>query len=194
MKLSPEKQKHLAITLAVVVGLNFAAYWFGIRGLDGKQTSDNNKAMALEALIKKSTGEIATEKDNREKAKIFKDYIASIEDQLPKGNVETWLLKELEQITKLQKVEASSPTFPAPPDPGIVDLSNFRFKDQPYKLVSMRFGFTGELNEIGRFLEYIENNKPLMEVNDISITPGSSQGPHMHNVIMQLSMVTAKQG
>jgi len=184
MKLSLEKQKKIALTLLVVVGVNFGAYWFGIQGLAGKRDSDTKKVEDLKSDIKKRTDEIAGELDSRGKARVFQDYIAIMEKQMPKGKTDTWLDNQMSQILAKHQLQISNPSV-KPLD----EFTHFLFKDQPYKLVGFQFEFVGELNQIGGFIEDIENNRPLMEVHDLNISAGGGGPSHLHRVVVHFSIV-----
>ncbi len=188
MKLSPEKQKQLALTLLVVVGVNVCAWWFGVQGLTGKKASDTKKLEKIKSEVGKCKDKIKKETEDRASAQVYKEYIVATEEKIPKTNVETWFLNELTQMATRQKLSLSS----SPIQDLDEQLIKFKFKDMPYKLVGLRFELIGELHDIGKFIEDIENNRPLMEVHEITITTGSPKGVYSHTVVMLVSMV--KQG
>ena len=185
MKLSPEKQKKFVLTFLVMALAVAAIYFLVIQGLTIKQKADTAELKHLRQEIVNKKKEIQTEKNDRESAKQYQAFIAASESEMPKGNIETWLVKELSEIAIRQKLELSN-TIIQP----IRELSDFKFKDQPYRLEGVHFEFQGDFNQIGKFLEDIENNRPLMEVDDLTITAGSARAPYIHTVSMRVSMVT----
>lgn len=185
MKLNPEKQKKLLmVAMYMILGI-FCFWYFGVQGLHSKQMRDSAELASLNDQIAKQTQLIRKEKMDRETAKSYQVYIDSLATQMPKGNTETWLVKELSELAAHYKIQLAN-TLMQPID----ELSDFKFKGLPYKLEGFRFEFKGELNQIGKFLEDLENNIPLMEVDDISITAGSDLAPHIHSVSMRVAMVT----
>ncbi len=186
MKLSPEKQKKFALSLMVVIGLAFSLYYFGIyMFLSQKQIKDTNELNKLTEEAKKTRDAIQTEKSNRENAKVYQVYLARKEEQMPKGNPETWLVKQISEYAEKQKLRITN-TLIEP----IADLSDFKFRDQPYKLIGFRFSFKGELNQAGKLIEDLENSMPLLEVDELVITAGSEIAPHIHTISVRISMVT----
>lgn len=185
MKLSPEKQKNLILAILVVVGTAFGLWYFLVNGLTEKEKKDTKENIKLEADIKKTEETIAKEKSDREEAKVYQAYIEASEKQMPKGNPETWLVTILSEFAAQQKLQLAGTTIQP-----VTEISDFKFKEQPYKLVGFRFEFKGDLNQIGRFLQEIENKLPLMEVDDFSINAGSDVAPYVHTVSMRISMVT----
>lgn len=188
MKLTPEKQKHLAVAVIVAIGVAGALWYFGVQGLQKKRKNDTAELDRIQGETKKKEQEKQTELANRETAKIYQAYIKSLEDQMPGGGAEMWFEKNLRAIAKRYQLDLSN-TGVQP----IKALSDFKFKGQPYKLEGFRFEFKGELNQIGQFLQDIENNLPLMEVYELSITSGSGggsgEGVYVHSVAMCVSMV-----
>lgn len=184
MKLSPEKQKSWILTIVVMTLLIVVTWYFAVQGLQKKQTRDTKESIRLEGEAKNRQIQILTETNNREQAKSFQNYIMLQEEQMPKANPDTWLVRELSELAGKHKFQINNTTLQE-----IKELSDFKFKDQPYKLVGLRFDFKGDYNQIGSFLQDLENNLPLMEVDDLSITSGSEAGPHIHTVTMRVSMV-----
>ncbi len=180
-----EKQKKLALTLFGTMLTVIFLWYFGVHGLHEKQTRDSKKLDQLKREIVEQHCAILTEKNNREDAKAYVIFIDALEKEMPHGNSETWLVQELSGLAAQNKLLIAN-TIVQP----INELSEFKFKDQPYKLEGLHLEFKGELNQIGRFLENLENSMPLMEVDDLSITAGSDLAPHIHNVSMRISMVT----
>lgn len=185
MKLSPEKQKKLILTLVGVVALISFFWYFGVHGLHKKQIRDSENLNQLKKEILEQHRAILLERNNHEDAKAHLTFIDTLEKQMPLGNTETWLVKELSGLAAQHKLQIAN-TIIQP----VNELSEFKFKGQPYKLEALRFEFKGELNQIGKFLETVENDESLMEVDELSITAGSDLAPHIHNVSIRISMVT----
>ncbi len=186
MKLSPEKQKHLALTLLVVVTVMIGLWYFAINGQKVAEKRNKKTLVQLKEKVEKYEKDIRKEKNDRDQAKSYQAMIDQYEGQMPpKGNPETWLVKTLSDLATQQKIQILNTTIQP-----ISELSDFKFKKQPYKLVGFRFEFNGEFNQIGKFLENLENNIPLMEVDDLSITSGSPSARHIHTVAIRVSMVT----
>ena len=185
MKLSPEKQKKFVLTLLVVALIAVGLWYFLINGQQNQKQANERSLNDKRGQIEKKKKEILTEQSNREQAKVYLSYIASMEEQMPKGTAETWLEQKMRELAGKQKFELSNTIL----QPADKQLSEFRFADQPYKLVGMRLDFKAEFNQIGKFIEDIENNMPLMEVDELVITSGSEVAPHVHTVSMRVSMV-----
>ncbi len=186
MKLSPEKQKSLALAVVVTIVAIGGLWFFGIQGLKKKQVNDNKKLGKLQVDVKTRSDAIQKEIDSRAQAKSYQAFLVSVEEKMPRGNPpDTWLVKELGALAKRHNLEllntALQPTK---------ELSDFKFKDQPYQLVGFHFEFKGELNQIGKFLETIENGMPMVEVDEIHIISGSEIAPHTHTVDMRISIIT----
>jgi Tfp pilus assembly protein PilO len=186
MKLSPEKQKKFALTLLVTLGVICGTWFFLIQGLQNKKVSNTKALEENRTKIDALKAEIEKEKKDKAQEVIYDKYIKDLEEKMPpKGNPETWLIQKITDTASKQKLQISNTTV----EP-IAELSEYRFKDQPYKLVGFRFSFKGEYNQIGKFFEDLENSNPLMEVDDLMIEAGSEIAPHVHSVKMRLSMVT----
>jgi Tfp pilus assembly protein PilO len=185
MKLSPEKQKKFLLTLIIVVGVAAGLWFFVITYLRTKDHKDTKALAQLKQDTKNRRDDISKERRNRQMAQSYVSYIANAEKQMPQGVAETWLVQQLGEIAGKHEISISNTAVQS-----IKPWSEFKFKDQPYQLVGFRFELKGEFNQIGKFLEDIENNVPLMEVDDISITAGSDISPHVHTVSIRVSMVT----
>jgi len=186
MKLSPEKQKNLILT-AVVTATVIGGLWFlGIQGLKKKQVNDNKKLAKLQVDVKARSDAIQKEIDSRAQASAYQAFLVSFEEKMPRGNPpDTWLVKELGALAKRHHLELLNTALQP-----IKELSDFKFKDQPYQLVGFHFEFKGELSQIGKFLETIENSMPMVEVDEIHIISGSEVAPHIHTVDMRIAIIT----
>ena len=182
MKLSPEKQKKLALTVVIVVGALFGVWWFGICGLEEGNKRDDDAAKQTEGENKKLDDKIKKEESDHKKADRFQEYMAELEQKMPKGSPDTWLAKELGAIAGRQKLTLLNTT--AQPLP---ELTDFKFGLKSYQLVGFRFEFKGDLNAIGEFLETMENTFPLIEVEELNITASSDVKPHVHTVAMRVA-------
>jgi Tfp pilus assembly protein PilO len=185
MKLSPEKQKAFALTLLIVVACVGATWYFLIQGLQKNNRVNDATLKRLNGEIDKLKKEISTEESNRAQAKSFQTFINHYEEQMPKGNAETWLVKKLTDMALKHKLSISNTTVQP-----LKDLSESKFAGKNYELIGFRFEFEAEFNHIGEFIEDLENSMPLLEVDDLTITTGSNKAPHIHTVSMRISMVT----
>jgi hypothetical protein len=183
MKLTPEKQKHLVLAVIIVVLTAAGIYYLGPRELQAKKKRDSLALKKLQQSVKDQESAITKEKKDSETAKAYQAYITKCEEQMPKGSTETWLLKELTTMADRYKIKIGT-TVQQP-----VELSDFRFKDLPYKLVGYRLECKGEFAQIGNLLKDLENNRQLMEVDDIKIEASSDIAPHIHTISMRISMV-----
>lgn len=184
MKLSPEKQKQLAITVLATVIAVVGTWYAGTQFVTSAKTSGDRSNKGLAAELVKRQKEIDQEKENREKAKTYQSLIVTMDAKMPKGNPETWLVRELSDIANRHKLQLSSTSVQP-----LKDFSDFRFKD-PYQLLGFHLEFLGEFNQIGEFAQDIENSSPLMEIHDITITAGSEKATHVHKVSLTISEVT----
>ncbi len=185
MKLTPEKQKNLILTILVVVIVVFGLWYFMINTQRQNEKTGREDLLKLEESVKKQSSAILKEKSDKSQATAYQAYISAYEEQMPKGNPETWLVKTLSDLATQQKVQLSSTVIES-----LAELSYFKFKDQPYKLVGFRFELKGEFNQLGKFIEEIENKMPLMEVDSLSVIAGSEVAPYVHTISMRISMVT----
>src|SRR4051812_4706158 len=95
MKLTKEKKQNLFLTILITVGVIYGVWFFGIKAQAGKEHKDTLEKERLEKAVKDTENSIKRERNNREQAKSFQAYIITAESKMPKGNVETWLVKEL---------------------------------------------------------------------------------------------------
>lgn len=188
MKLPPEKQKKLAIVVAAFALASGLLYFFLIRGLQAVKEGKEKEVSTLEEKIKKQEAELLREKNNKAAAADHQVAIKGyVEKMPPRGsNVETWLNN---YFTTMADHQTPKITISTTPIEQLRDATSFRFSGLPYSIVSFRFTFRAEFEQIGRFLEEIENGNPLMEVDDVTITSGSDV-PHIHTVAVKVSMVT----
>lgn len=185
MKLAPEKQKNLILTVMLTVIVIVGSYYFGPRQLYSNKIRDSKMLKDLIDKVKTQEQVIAKEKRDSETAKAYQAYIIDCEEKMPKGNTETWLLTELNGLAERHHLKLANTVIR-----NVSDLSDFKFKDLFHKLVGYHFEFKGEFNQIGKFLRDLENQKLLMEIDEISITSGSDVAPHVHTVAMRVLMVT----
>lgn len=185
MKLTPEKQKNLSLAILIVVILIVGMWYFFINTQRQSEKTGRTELTKLKEDVKQRSSAIVKEKNDRNQATVYQAYISTYEEQMPKGNPETWLVRTLSDLATQQKLQLSSTMIES-----LSELSDFKFKNQPYKLVGFRFEFKGEFNQIGKFIETLENKMPLMEVDDLSISAGSDVAPHIHSIAMRISMVT----
>jgi hypothetical protein len=189
MKLTSEKKQKFLLTLIVVIGVVYGVYYLLISMGFQKQKVENQKTLTTtKDAVSKFKKQIDTEKSNRVKAKSYQAYIPACEAGMPKGSSEeTWLLKTLSELAHEFKIKIMD-TKVEPMD----ELSAIKFPSQPYELIGFRFKFTGEYDQIGEFIEYLENNMPLLEVDSISIDSGSEAAVFIHSVSLRISMVIKK--
>jgi hypothetical protein len=185
VKLSKQKQKQFILTLAITVGAAVATWYFLIKYLTQKRDAGEKELKTMTEKVKTLSDTITQEIENRSVAKDYQKFIGDAEDLMPKGSTETWLLKEINKLAAQHKINISNSALQE-----VKELSDFKFAGQPYKLAGLRFEFKADLNQIGKFIADIENNRQLMEVDDLSITSGSELGPDFHTVSMRISMVT----
>jgi Tfp pilus assembly protein PilO len=184
MKLSPEKQKQLGMAILAVAMVLVGTWYSGTQFVTNSKVRNDREARRLADEITKRRGEILKEKSNRENAKIYQDSIKTWEARMPTGNPETWLERELNTMANRQKLSLSSTALQQ-----VKEFSDFRFKDQPYHLLGVHIEFFGEFNQIGKFIQDVENNSPLMEVHEVSISSGSEKAKYIHKVKIIISEV-----
>jgi Tfp pilus assembly protein PilO len=185
MKLSPEKQKAFALTFLIVLACVGATWYFLIQGLQKNNRVNDAKLKRLDGEIAQLKKEISTEESNRAQAKSFQLFIQQYEEQMPKGNAETWLVKKLTDMALKHNISISNTNVQL-----VKELSEHKFGGKNYELIGFRFEFEAEFNKIGKFIEDLENSMPLLEVDELTITAGSNKAPHIHTVSMRISMVT----
>ncbi len=186
MKLTPEKQKKLAISVVSMIVAAGCLYYFLVMGLQGNQTTGEAEREGLLEKIKKSETAYQVEKNHRTESIVYQNFLKSYGDKMPgKGvNPDTWLLQHFTEMAARYDLKISNTESKPLPD-----LAAFKFKGVPYTILGYHLEFKGEFNQIGRFIEAIENSNPLMEVDELSITTGSGGGEHIHTVTMRVSMV-----
>ncbi len=189
MKLIPEKQKHFAMTLLLVLAALIAVWYFLVQGLSVKQHHDTEEVSRLRDKIASQEKAIQTEKVNREQARAYQAFIAEREEQMPRKNenVETWFVKVISDLAGRQKLQITNTTLQS-----VKDLSDFKFRNQPYRLEGFQFQFRGEFSQIGRFLQELENTMPLAEVDDLTVTAGGGGEKYIHAVTLRITMVVIK--
>src|SRR3989338_3008093 len=100
MKLTPEKQKKLVLTVVLTVIAMVGSYYFGPRQLYRNKIRDLKTLKNLIDQVKTQEQIIAKEKRDSETAKAYQTYIIDCEEKMPKGNTETWLLTELNGLAE----------------------------------------------------------------------------------------------
>jgi Tfp pilus assembly protein PilO len=184
MKLSKEKKQHWILTIIVMVAIIYGVWFYGIDKQAQKERSDTNEKDNLAQEIADTDKAILREKNNREQAKVFQNYIAMAESKMPKGNTETWLVTELSNIATRHKITLLNTVLQP-----VKSLSDFKFSGQPYQLEGFHLDLKGEFNQIGSFIQDMENSMPMVEVNEVSITSGSEIAPYVHSVSMSICIV-----
>lgn len=184
MKLTKEKRDRFILTILLMVGLVYGVWYLGIKKQAEKEGRDIRERDRLAQEIKDTETKIKRENNNRENAKAFQNYIAATEEKMPKGNVETWIVKELSDLAAKHNLVLQNTVLQP-----VKDLSEYKMKNQPYQLEGYHLDFKGEFNQIGTFIQDIENEMPMVEVNDISVTAGSDTAPYIHTVSMSVCVV-----
>jgi Tfp pilus assembly protein PilO len=180
MKLTKEKQQNLILTILLTVGVIYGVWVGGIDMQGKKESRDTKERDRLEKEIKDTENAIKRERNNREQAKVYQNYIAMTEEKMPKGNVETWLVKELSEIAAHHNLTLFNTALQP-----LKEISDFKLKGQPYQLEGFHMDFKGEYNQIGAFIQEVENQMPMVEIYDMSISKGGEGGlPHVHTVAM----------
>jgi Tfp pilus assembly protein PilO len=185
MNLTPEKRNQLVLTALLCAGAVYATFEFGIKGLQKKHQKEAMKRDELAQTIRKTQSAIRVELQNREEAKAYNAFIESAENQMPKGNPETWLVQELTGIASTHQLQIQNTTLQS-----LSEINEIKFRDQPYRIQGFRFELKGELDQIGLFLQEMEQKHGLIEVDEITITAGSDIAPHVHSVAVRIGIVT----
>lgn len=185
MKLTAEKARQFALTLILVLGALGAIWYFLVQGLISKREKDEKEKENLGVKIAAQEKAIQTEISNRAAAQAFKEFIASWEKQIPHENVETWLVREISQVAARHGLQIANAVM-QPPREG----SDLKFRNQPYRLEGFVFDLEGEYNQIGCFLEDLENSMPLAETEEIEFAAGTGAVRHIHKASLRLTMVT----
>jgi Tfp pilus assembly protein PilO len=191
MKLTKEKKQNLMLTIILTIGMIYGAWYLGVETQGTKEKRDTNERDRLADEIKKTENANLREKNNREQAKVFQNYIHVAEEKMPKGTVDAWLLKELSDIAARHNVTLGNSILQP-----VRELGDFKMKGQPYVLEGFHIDFKGEFNQIGSFIQEMENSMPMVEIHDISITSGSvvsgSEVAYIHSASMTICVVVRK--
>ncbi len=185
MKLNAEKARQLALTLILVLGALGAIWYVGVQRLIAIREKDETEKESLKVKIVAQEKAIQTEISNRAAAHTYKNFIASCEQQIPRENIETWLVRGISQVAVRHGLQIAN-TMMQPPREG----SNLKFRNQPYRIEGFVFDIEGEYNQIGCFLEDLENSMPLAETEEIEFVAGTGAARHIHKASLRLSMVT----
>ncbi|MCC7519911.1 MAG: type 4a pilus biogenesis protein PilO [Verrucomicrobiae bacterium] len=187
MKLSQEKLRQFVLTLILALGILGAIWHFIVQGLIAQREKNEQEKERLAAQIAERKKAYDTEIHNRDAAKVYQDFIAQWEKRLPRENVETWFVREISEVAVRHKLQVAN-TAMQPPREG----SDAKFNNQPYRLVGFRFELDGEYNQIGRFLEDLENSLPLIEVDDLEFSAGTGVVRHIHKAALHLTMIAPR--
>ncbi len=177
MTLNPQKQKELIMAFLGTVVVIYVVWYFGIQQQRKNRVAKDKEIAQLREEEKNKDNAIKKEKLNREQAKSYQTFISKFEEQMPKGNTETWLTRTLTEFAQKQKIQLANTVIQ-----DVKDHNNIKFKGQPYKLIGFHLEFKADLNTIGKFLEDLENSIPLMEIYELSINAGSQEAVHIHTV------------
>lgn len=184
MKFSAEKIRQVVLVFLLVLGILGAVWYFLIRGLETKRERDEREKESLGAKIVEQKNAIQTEIHNREIAGVYHQFIARCEKQIPREHVETWFVREISEVAAHHGLKIVN-TAIRPPREG----SDGKFANQPYRLEGFSFEVEGEFNQIGRFLEELENSIPLAEVDEMGLAAGAGAARHIHKATLRLTMV-----
>ena len=184
MKFNTEKVQQFTLTLILVLGVLGALWYFLVHGLIVRREMDEKEKENLGTKLAAQQKAIETEISNRTTAQVYKEFIASCEKQIPRENVETWLVREISQVAARHGLQIAN-TVMQPPREG----SNLKFRNQPYRLEGFVFDLEGEYNQIGLFLEDLENSMPLAELDEIEFAAGTSSARHIHKANLRLTML-----
>jgi Tfp pilus assembly protein PilO len=185
MKLGPEKARQFVLTLILVLGVLGAVWYLFVQGLIARREKDEKEKESLATKVAEQKKAYETEIRNRDVAKVYRDFIARCEKQVPQENVETWLVREVSAVSSRHNLQIAN-TMMHPPREG----SDLKFRNQPYHLEGFVFDLEGEYNQIGRFLEDLENSMPLAEVDEMEFAAGTGSARHIHKASVRLTMVT----
>lgn len=184
MKFTAEKVRQFVLTLVLVLGALGAIWYFLVQGLIAKREKDEREKENLGTKAAEQQKAIDTEIRNRATAQAYKEFIASCEKQIPHENVETWLVREISSVATRHGLQIANTTMQSPREG-----SDYKFRNQPYRLEGFVFDLEGEYNQIGRFLEDLENSMPLAEVDEMEFAAGTGSARHIHKASVRLTMV-----
>ena len=87
----------------------FGAFWYlVVQGMTRQQHRDTAEVGQIEGKVAEKIKAIETEKQNRERAKTYQSFIENYEEQMPKGNVETWLVKQISELAIIHQVQIAN--------------------------------------------------------------------------------------
>ncbi|NUN93303.1 MAG: hypothetical protein HUU04_05940 [Verrucomicrobiae bacterium] len=184
MKLSAEKIRQLILVFLLVLGILGAVWHFLVRGLEVKRTRDEREKESLGAKIAEQKNAIQTEIHNREVAGAYRQFIARCEQQIPSEHVETWFVRKVSSVASHHGLQIVNTAIRP-----LREGSGVKFQNQPYRLEGFSFDVEGEFNQIGRFLEDLENSIPLVEVDEMGVAAGAGAARHIHKANIRLTMV-----
>lgn len=187
MKLSPEKQKQVALASLITALLVLALYFLGIQPL-------GEKASHLRREAGRVQGEIENLKKVKERLSLdaqaigqYRRKLSRFEEQMPEGAIDTWTIEKVSQVSQPHALTLSSTQVLSTPELSAILLPNSQYETY-YYTCKLRM----ELPVLGEFLMNLENTFPAMVVDSLTIMAGAGGTPYLHEAEIRVSFLRKK--
>lgn len=187
MKLSPEKQKKVAVAGLVTALMVVALYCLGIQPLGARAKNLRREAGRVQ-------GEIENLKKVKERLSLdaqaigqYRQKLSKFEEQMPEGVIDTWTIEKVSQVSQPHALTLSSTQVLSTPELSAILLPNSQYETY-YYACKLKM----ELPVLGQFLMEIENTFPSMVVDSLTIMAGAGGTPHLHEAEIRMSFLRKK--
>lgn len=187
MKSPREKQKRLVLALLVITLTWGFLYILVVQPLKARQEFSQQKAIELKGKIDELTKTKMQLIKDVQIAKAYRQHLDKIESQMPEGVVETWTIKEVQQIAQRHSLTLFSTHILFEPN-----LSSILLPSAQYEIYYYHCNIQSELFRLGKFLMDFENTFPTAAIESLTITSGEGGAPYLHEAQIKVSFLKKK--
>jgi hypothetical protein len=183
MKLSKDQTQKIALGAMLFVGVTYSYFEFLLSPLSAGREQAKREGAELVPKIAAARAQIAKTKAIEEKAPGSQLLLEQVNAMIPQGSPIAWVPTELAELFKREGIAKASARMSG--EPAEKELTGFGKYAWAVELPSVEF------TTFGKALAVLENEQPLMEIQNMEIDAGRSdvQFQHvsinLHNIVRQ---------
>jgi len=188
MTLTSEKKRTLILVILFGLMVLATSYYFGFRWINEAREHTSHKEEELQGKVEKMKKTIEDGQAAEKKIQMIELKLKPVRDQMPPEQAETWLARAIDTVATRHQLKLKGSRL-ADPNPFTLDeVKSFRH----FALVGYAFNIQGTYFQLGEFLADLEGSHPLMVVEKINIAAGAGGSPNIHEMSVNVEMVTVK--
>ena len=183
MKLNKDQTQKIALGAMLFVGVTYSYFEFLLGPLSAGREQAKREGAELVPKIAAARAQIAKTKEIEAKAPASQLLLEQVQAMIPQGSPIAWVPTELAELFKREGIAKSTARMSG--EPAEKELTGFGKYAWAVELPSVEF------TTFAKALAVLENEEPLMEIQNVEIDAGRSdvQFQHvsinLHNIVRQ---------